>query len=215
MEMGNLLFGNSRGSVPIERQTGYEDQLKRLLDAGRVDWWHGGETFENDTFIARRYYWGDCTCGWEVKDWEFTEKHRPECYQSLVDGELQKEGWLTDKCGFLRPPEHLSYDEYSKIQDRIRKRFCKEMELSFPECCAVHCTCDMAERYTRYRQVVGFPDGCLESCETRQPNFLHKPTGLRIEWYKYPLRDAYFNRECSLDEFKAIIDSCIASVEEA
>jgi hypothetical protein len=49
-------------------------------------------------------------------------------------------------------------------------------------------------------------------CKLMVPNFLYKPTGFAIEWYKYPLRDSYMNFEITLDEFTQIIDKCIASL---
>lgn len=46
----------------------------------------------------------------------------------------------------------------------------------------------------------------------RRPNFVFKPTGYQMKWYKYPLRDAYANRDLSLDEFKAMLSVCAASL---
>ena len=48
-----------------------------------------------------------------------------------------------------------------------------------------------------------------------QPNFVYKPTGFEIQWYKYPLRDAYMNHNISLDEAKKIWERCIESIEES
>ena len=44
------------------------------------------------------------------------------------------------------------------------------------------------------------------------PNFEHKPTGLKIAWYKYPMRDAYSNQNVDIDEFKRILDDCASSM---
>ena len=46
------------------------------------------------------------------------------------------------------------------------------------------------------------------------PNFVYKPTGLEIRWYKYPMRDAYSNQDVGLGEFKAIMDECAKSLRE-
>ena len=40
------------------------------------------------------------------------------------------------------------------------------------------------------------------------PNFVYKPTGLEIRWYKYPMRDAYSNQDIAIEDFKAILKSC-------
>lgn len=42
------------------------------------------------------------------------------------------------------------------------------------------------------------------NCHMRMPNFWYKPTNLRIDWYKYPLRDSYSNREFNESELKEI-----------
>ena len=46
------------------------------------------------------------------------------------------------------------------------------------------------------------------------PNFVFKPLGLEIRWYKYPMRDAYSNKDVPLDVFKAILKVCEFSLKE-
>lgn len=67
-ELGNLLFGNSRGEFPIDRDE-IEDLWYEAFDCivdgyGYVeDSYKYGETerggFENDTFLINPYYWGE------------------------------------------------------------------------------------------------------------------------------------------------------------
>lgn len=45
-----------------------------------------------------------------------------------------------------------------------------------------------------------------------EPNFLYKPTGWEIQWYKYPMRDAYQNRDVLLEEAVRIWKKCRASM---
>ena len=127
MELGNALFGNSRGEYSIERNTGFETELNRLFDAYAPNrdssYREYGVNFENDVFSVFPYYWGDCTCGMEGEDKE-----------------------------------------------------------------------------------------CLSECSLLRPNFLYKPTGFEINWYKYPLRDAYMNQNIRLHEFVEIISKCIESL---
>lgn len=52
-----------------------------------------------------------------------------------------------------------------------------------------------------------------ESCTSLEPNFLYKPDGYEIIWYKYPLRGAFASRKMSDEEFRAMIGVCMASVE--
>lgn len=45
------------------------------------------------------------------------------------------------------------------------------------------------------------------------PNFIYYPTDLRINWYKYPLRDAYSNRLFTREEFIKILKDCEGSMD--
>lgn len=53
-----------------------------------------------------------------------------------------------------------------------------------------------------------------QDCLIIKPNFLYKPTGFAIHWYKYPLRDSYVNQKITLAGFKKIISVCIQSCKE-
>ena len=46
----------------------------------------------------------------------------------------------------------------------------------------------------------------------KEPNFVFKPTGFTIDWYKYPLRDSYSNKEITFEELKEILKICKESV---
>jgi hypothetical protein len=117
MELGNMVFGNSRGAYPVPRMDEFEEQIFRLLEAMGASLY--GVNYENDVFWVMPYYWGDCEC----------EGHHDE------------------------------------------------------------------------------------DCPVVRDNFHYKPTGLGIQWYKYPLRDSYSSRKFSLDELIEIIDACIESVK--
>lgn len=63
MELGNLIFGNSRGKYAMPRGE-YQDVFCKFLAANGFDGYgfregSGDETFENETFSIRPYYWGD------------------------------------------------------------------------------------------------------------------------------------------------------------
>lgn len=49
--------------------------------------------------------------------------------------------------------------------------------------------------------------------ENYLPNFIYKPDGFRMQWYKYPLRSCYANRGITFDVFERMIDSCVQSLE--
>jgi hypothetical protein len=48
--------------------------------------------------------------------------------------------------------------------------------------------------------------------EASMPNFLYKPTGFEIRWYKYPFRDSYMNQDLTEKEIKAVFRKCTLSV---
>lgn len=70
MELGNLMFGNSRGEYPVERE-GWQEVFHEFLEEIGLDGYgyiesksidkkyetdRGG--FENDVFLVNPYYWG-------------------------------------------------------------------------------------------------------------------------------------------------------------
>lgn len=206
MELGNAVFGISRGPYPIRRGAGWEEELFRLFDAYAPkrdnSWREYGEEFDNDTFSVSPYYWGDCECGWDEFSGEAEDlfgglsSHGPDCYQTRID-DIER--------------------STSQGEKRI-KAICEEMGLSYPGGSAIHCTCGHDINYASFMdsaadQFGGDPErGHLPGCLITKPNFLYKPTGFEIMWYKYPLRDSYMSKKISLGEFKKIIDLCVASV---
>jgi FkbM family methyltransferase len=51
-------------------------------------------------------------------------------------------------------------------------------------------------------------------CLLMRPNFVYKPTGYKLEWYKYAMRDAYANMDLSIKEFAEMVLHCANSVEK-
>ena len=49
-------------------------------------------------------------------------------------------------------------------------------------------------------------------CFCNLPNFVHKPTGLEIKWYKYSMRDAYSNKELTAEMMLDVFKSCKESI---
>lgn len=48
-----------------------------------------------------------------------------------------------------------------------------------------------------------------------EPNdwhFYHKPSGLKISWYKYPLRGVMSNMDITHSQFRAVLYDCMNSV---
>ena len=93
MELGNLIFGHSRGNYPIDRKS-FENTFSKdfttLLEAINCDsygYYNGYNKslrtnlggFKCDLFEINPYYWGDCDCG---ADETCNEHHKDTC--SLV-----------------------------------------------------------------------------------------------------------------------------------
>ena len=227
IELGNLMFGNSRGNYPLERDIGFENELYRLFDAycpkRDNSWREYGEEFENEVFRVMPYYWGDCTCGFD--NHEFTNEHI-NCYQNKLEEEKLKNGWSEKESGWLeyRGAGLKFGDDISKsweIEQKKEKQIVKKLyeergwntkDKNWWYGCAARCDCDYNERYRKWLKDIGYPDGHKKECLLIQPNLLYKPTKFEIQWYKYPLRDSYTNQKITLEEFREIINSCIKSL---
>ena len=143
-----------------------------------------GVDYRNDVFEMRPYCWEACSCGWD--EMEFNEPHSENCYQSLVEKELKKYGWKKDKFGFLDSPKRMTYSESEKIQDKVYKKYCKKFGLTFPEGCAVHCTCEHEYNFKKwFEKNKKGKNGHADDCVLELPNFKHYKSGLEIRWYKF------------------------------
>lgn len=130
MELGNLIFGHSRGEYQIPRTDAFESPMFDLMDTIQKDCSPYGTDFENDVFTMSRYWWGDCSCGADAEDMS---------------------------------------DEYIVIHK--------------------------------------------SDCGLVRPNFFYKPTGYKLMWYKYAMRDAYANQKLTPKQFREMMDKCIESVK--
>lgn len=222
MGLGNIVFGNSRGRYEIERDGDWMRVFERLLNvfSNYAETWHVPE-YENEVFWIMPYWWGECTCGYDYIDNSHQEarslKHRPECYQ--IEYKQKVEPLSTRLYGLQ--PGSKEYCEAERQAKEALLALYKKHNLEYDEKdpfrgCAVRCSCDYDERLDavmkKYAALFGC-DGHKTDCMLAKDNFHYKPTDFGIQWYKYPLRDSYMNQDISLEEFRRIIDDCIASVK--
>ena len=214
MELGNMIFGNSRGEVPIERGEGFEEEIYRLFKAYAPNrdnsWREYGEEFENEIFSVFPYYWGDCECDWGNKWGEMEEKfeeenpHKENCFHPRYEKEAR----------MFCPPFGRA-DAYGELRDKHMIKWSKKNGLeNAPNGMAVYCDCGKDEKWEQ--QVERFYKDNGEhpiTCPVEKPNFHYKPTDFRLKWYKYPLRDSYANKNITLQEFRVMINKCIASIK--
>lgn len=205
MEIGNAVFGNSRGEYPVPRGEGWEEELYRLFDAYAPErdnsWREYGVEFENDTFSVMPYYWGECECGYDEKEaeWLDSHEHAPDCYAR----ELEKIdiGVCIDKeifGKFLEEKLKPLYERYgwdTSGEDWWHGYVCR-------------CSCDYEKQWEEFVE----NNGHEPFCRLVRLNFHYKPLDFQIQWYKYPLRDSYMNQPLTLEQFREIIDDCIKSL---
>lgn len=169
-----------------------------------------GENHENDVFVMRRFYWGDCDCGWvELEaEWSDSHDHSEDCYQNELDREKLAAGWVRSEYGWLDAPKGLSYDDARRIEDDIYKRLCGKYGLSYPNGCAVHCTCDYEQEWKALLEKHG---GHNDTCSLELPNFHHKASGLKVRWYKWIGRDMEIEGAEGVD-FATVFGECHRSL---
>jgi len=67
MEMGNMIFGHSRGNYPIDRDSWsnlFFDEFIYEINADGYGCIDSKCEYENDTFKLKSYDWdAECTCG--------------------------------------------------------------------------------------------------------------------------------------------------------
>ena len=62
-----------------------------------------------------------------------------------------------------------------------------------------------------YKSYCWFDDG--DDIERNEYHFYHKPSGFKIQWYKYALRGAYCNMNITDSQFIDILYDCLNSLQ--
>lgn len=204
MELGQVIFGNVMKQYEADWAGDGLGMLAEVLKEhlGESQSTSGyGYHFNNQVFTMRPYYWGDCECGFEELEsmWDEDNHHAPDCYQTA----LQAKHYGKDYDKTWQLPKGHSYDD--KCMESLAK------EWGLPEQgCAVHCTCDHRVKYHEWRAANNHkPD-----CGVVAPNFLYKPTGVEINWYKYIGRGMTCNKQQpSATRWFEVLAECVASIK--
>lgn len=159
-----------------------------------------GCDIETPVFRMFPYYWGDCTCGFAEKEaqWSQSHSHAPECYwlayRKLRD-ELEAAGRKT----------------YGKDFERRAQALCKRYGIPWNNGygSAVHCTCDYEPTWKAWSS----ENDHAQTCPVVIPNFLHKPSGAKVEWYKYIGRGMKVEAPDGFD-WEACMRECGQSLEQ-
>jgi hypothetical protein len=169
---------------------------------------HGyGADYENDVFVMRPYvYDAECSCGFNerAEAWHEAHPHSPKCYSTEVnsidfyDHEYQRNRneaidrrnalpWLSKEVNEIQKEVIYWDDKHREWKESVLKDLCKKHNIPWNDGygCMIHCDCGKAlleEKYFR-------ENDHLSECELCLPNFLHKKSGYRVEWYKWIGRD--------------------------
>lgn len=141
-----------------------------------------GTEFENEVFAMHQFWWGDCECGWAELSCD--ESHDSGCYQVALSTAEKAAGVHWEQ------KNDFSYDEKGRRREVIYARLITEFDLP-KRGCAIHCTCtyDPVRFPAWFQAFKKGPAGHAEDCPVERPHFHHKPTGLKVRWYKWIGRD--------------------------
>lgn len=191
----------------LEEHTG-SDNVQGIL-GGR----HGyGVEFKNEVFEMHPFYWGDCTCGFDDKEYNFSKTlfHEDHCYQTEVKERLEAEGFKVDALGWLEDEGDFDLDVSQKYHER-KSEVSMEVAQKYglPEIgLYVHCTCS----YRQSEQEWYAENDHIPECPIVVPNFRHFASGLEISWYKYIGRGMEVNKDVNLQEWTTIFIECVNSL---
>jgi len=207
------LFGNPTGTYDCPDFV--EALIASLFDEiERVYWNKNQKEWDKETdpkfsgLTVRPYSWGECDCEWD--NFLFDEPHTPTCYQTLVDDELVKaHKFKRDKEGIVGSSKKYAIE----IKDGVRRKYCKQLGLTYPEGCAVHCTCDWEKRYDKWflKNRKG-KNGHADNCEIEIPNFTFD--GVELRWYKYFGRGMSLNCHKTEKQWREWYDKCLKQIRK-
>lgn len=187
-----------------------------------------GAHFENDVFVMRPFYWGDCDCGWmDLEDeWSEHHKHADDCYwkvsrsridasplQAKREAALDARGltaWGSAENDAAQKHVEEVCNELSRFEKHVRQELCEQHGIPWNNGygSAVHCTCDHDRLWKEF--LVEHP-GHKPTCSLELPNFRHKVTGLEVRWYKWIGRDTELKGEAGVD-IARVIRQCMDSL---
>lgn len=167
--------------------------FRPLWDQNTFDFAYGG--YENDVFSAHPYYWGDCTCGHadQAAAWCRANKHAASCYYTAQ----RAIPW--------------NFADLAAVTDEKLKALCRQHGIPWNDGkgCRVHCTCGYAGKWQAFYAEYSH----AADCKLEVPNFVYKPTGLELHWYKYPFRGTTANQRVeSYDVLCEMVKHCVCSL---
>lgn len=168
-----------------------------------------GENYENDTFAMRRFYWGECDCGYDEAEakWCDAHSHADDCYRTELkqrERAARLPYWDGDKWHNM---DAHSPDERRRVEDQIYDDLCKKYGKDRKFGAAAHCTCSYEKEWKTWSAT----NSHKATCSLELPNFLHKRTGMEVRWYKYIGRGMEAKNAEGVD-LQAVFSECVASL---
>lgn len=224
--LAQALVGNAFGKYEADHLADQLYELSKALairDAaaqrhGALGGEYGyGQTFQNEVFEMRPYYWGDCGCGYEDREsaWSKENRHRETCYQHALREARRAAGLIYDYSVdysaqmVAEDRKYKTYDAKRKAETLLYQKLTNRFDLPM-EGSAVHCTCDH-ETLWRQWSAANHHD---QKCGIVAPNFRYIPSGLEIRWYKYIGRGMSANLKITAEAFGEISEACVRSLEQ-
>ena len=227
MELGNLLFGNSRGKYEIPRDfvelKEWQNLLKKL-DAnstyGYINKYKGNvlpgenggcivKNNESVIFKIMPYYWGECTCGAEIFNYKLEKKLYLEHFTKEEIDTLDKNYYDCDeKCPAYEKQYDVEDEKLVKICTcgAIKKNIVIDENIKKLQPRYNDLKKELQENYKEHS----------ENCLLVQHNFVFLPdteNEVWIDWYKYPFRDSYSNIKITKEIFSEILNECIKNIK--
>ena len=158
---------------------------------------YGPEFYENDVFLFKAFCWCDkpdcpwcATCNCPAEAWHYFVDGVEVSWEAYID-------FFKREAGEVPVDDPQALREWKKRAQAVNARRSVRHD---PIC--EFCT-----------RGVGLDKGAEPG--KRAPNFWHKPSGLKIWWYKWIGRSMEFNRQVERDEWESIFRECLDSVIEA
>ena len=201
MEIGNLIFGNSRGNYEIPRELVDSKAWNDLLKILHMDNYgimnknqnfsaneYGGYTCKDKNnkilFDIFPYWWNGCTCEAEEKNNEIYNRIKRKYISDVEEN---------DYYALMMSENELTNQQKTELK-RLEHIF-DEIKQEFDEKSIFH------------------KKDCLEI----RHNFLYKPgteDEFWIDWYKYPFRDSYMSKDLKTEEIENIFNDCIKILQD-
>lgn len=200
-----------------------------------------GADFENDVFVMRSYYWGDCDCGADERSekWHAENPHAPDCFRE----ELHRRFDAYDQASGYLAAEQALKAEGNMVEEVVRdgpwvttiRNRTAAGEAAHKAWCAAH---DIRNKeHARLTEELYIERGLkpdayqwlctcgvderakeyfateshYATCAIELPNFMHKRTGAEVRWYKWIGRSMEVKAPDGID-WQVVFAECMGSL---